>query len=264
MSAVSETAAGEEAKEGVDGHNQVEDVPKGKVEQASAPPEEQLDGAVAIIDVSRSMRRIHPRFSKALLMLLETNLKSDASVTLVHFSADVEVKEMKMENVAEAVQTPRFGSGTALFDAVEKGIKCGLEKYKTERVIVIILTDGENNKVPLDGCNARAKVNEAKERGWQVVFLGVNQDAFEAGARIGVGADHSLSIGISSQATVDAFEAVSESSRRHVSGEMSGFTLPQRMASNPIMGVPDLPSVEAQPTVPLPPHGLVPPQLRRQ
>ena len=99
-------------------------------------------------------------------------------------------------------------------------------------VTAVILTDGENNCEPESPSGAQSQVAAAREKGWHVMFLGITENAFQAGSALGVGADHSLSVSVSSQATVEAFAAVSSSSRRFASGDSSGFTRAERVASS--------------------------------
>ena len=191
------------------------------------------EGMVLILDTSQSMYHLYDKFSKAVEILLKTRVKAGSPVTIVWFNGKIKIVDCTDTDTAvEKVQAPKFGCGTALYAAVERGMAHGLKKHKGVNVTAVILTDGENNCEPESPSGAQSQVAAAREKGWHVMFLGVTENAFQAGSALGVGADHSLSVSVSSQATVEAFAAVSSSSRRFASGDSSGFTRAERVASS--------------------------------
>lgn len=93
-------------------------------------------------------------------------------------------------------QTYILGSGTPLYDAVGRAIRDTDEFLRAhpdfatnnhERVLFAIITDGEENA---SRTYTRAHIfdllTEKQRRGWGVVYLGANQDAFVEGQRIGI------------------------------------------------------------------------------
>lgn len=75
---------------------------------------------------------------------------------------------------------------TALNDAIGKTITTALSRItdRTRKVIVQIMTDGMENASKEWTEEKVAKiVDEAKSRGWQVIYLGANQDAIRESAK---------------------------------------------------------------------------------
>lgn len=76
--------------------------------------------------------------------------------------------------------------GTALFDAI--GNIIGSVKHRgTDPVIVVILTDGEeNSSKEFSSSKIRELVKTMEEKGWTFVYLGANQDSFKNAQNIGI------------------------------------------------------------------------------
>lgn len=86
--------------------------------------------------------------------------------------------------------------GTPLFEAVTKLILKARDTYKpTDRVAIIILTDGkENSSSPTyTGAMVAQQVKEVTAWGWQVIFLGAGFDVYEDGRTMGVNAGQTMS-----------------------------------------------------------------------
>ena len=90
------------------------------------------------------------------------------------------------------------GGSTALLDAIGRSIKkivdvqrSTAEEYRAEKVIFIIITDGEENSSREYGADAVRKLisKEKEQYGWEFLFLGANIDAVETAGRIGISAD---------------------------------------------------------------------------
>ncbi len=102
---------------------------------------------------------------------------------------------------------------TPLFDAVAKVVSA-IDKVTLlpdERVAFIIVTDGqENASREMTAEAVRKMIADRQERGnWLVQYLGANQDAWAAGAQIGVGGAHSLNYAASAIAPAMASAAAS-------------------------------------------------------
>jgi hypothetical protein len=127
--------------------------------------------------------------------------KVDAKITLAMFDShegtqfdiirkSTDVKEWKALTEREA--SPR--GYTPLYDAIGRlmGVAAADPSDKT---IVIIVTDGQENasrEVTRDG--AKAMLDNARQKGWDIVFLGANFDAFAQAASVGTAAAHTLNI----------------------------------------------------------------------
>jgi len=74
---------------------------------------------------------------------------------------------------------------TALLDAIGKTITS--IKDDDSNVIIVIITDGEENS---SREFSKTKINELisqkKEKGWEFVFLGANQDAIQEASKLGI------------------------------------------------------------------------------
>jgi hypothetical protein len=129
------------------------------------------------------------------------NDKVDAKITLAIFDSNdgtqfdvirkaVDVKEWNP--VTDRDATPR--GYTPLYDAI--GRLMGLAGADpSDKASVIIVTDGQENasrEVTREG--AKALLDRARVKGWDIVFLGANFDAFEQAASLGTVAAQTLNI----------------------------------------------------------------------
>lgn len=127
--------------------------------------------------------------------------KVDAKITLAMFDSNdgtqfdvirrsADVKEWRPVTDREA--SPR--GYTPLYDAI--GRLMGLAATDlADKASIIIVTDGQENasrEVTRDG--AKAMLDRVREKGWDVVFLGANFDAFSQAASLGSAAAQTLNI----------------------------------------------------------------------
>ncbi len=107
---------------------------------------------------------------------------------------------------------------TALYDAIgltlvklEKEIEAIPENDRPEKVIVVIVTDGEENhstEYTSDQIQAMIK-KYTEEFKWEFVFLAANQDAIKTAKHIGIGAGKALSFATSSKGIGDTYTSLS-------------------------------------------------------
>ena len=76
---------------------------------------------------------------------------------------------------------------TALYDAIGTMIEKKLESKRNRNVIMVILTDGEENSSQSYTKESIQKLTERAKSiyNWQFVYLGANQDAFKVGSSLG-------------------------------------------------------------------------------
>lgn len=76
---------------------------------------------------------------------------------------------------------------TALYDALGQTIRNKLDSTRRKNVIMVILTDGEENaSQEYKKSDIQKLIHTAKSaHNWQFVYLGANQDAFKVGSGIG-------------------------------------------------------------------------------
>lgn len=115
----------------------------------------------------------------------------ETAVNVIHTGVPVEkVKPLSLETY--------FPLGcTALYDAIGRSVKALEEKLAGEKdptILVVIMTDGhENASREFNQNQIRQMITEREGRGnWSFVYLGADQDAWDASAKIGVAAGNTL------------------------------------------------------------------------
>ncbi len=100
----------------------------------------------------------------------------------------IPIKKWKAFKVTEV--TPR--GCTPLFDALVRIVSLA-EARDEGKAVLVVMTDGhENASREVKRAGAKAALSRMKKRGWQVVFLGVNFDAFDDAFSVGVGQGQSM------------------------------------------------------------------------
>ena len=156
---------------------------------------------------------------------LFTLTQFDNEYEIVHDGIDIK----KVPKLNNKTYIPR--GSTALLDALGRTIiSVGNrlsnmnEEDRPEKVIFVILTDGEEN-------DSREftyeKVNEMINHqrdvyNWDFIFLGANQDAIQTGANLGIGRGCSLTYASNSIGTQNAFKSVSQNMSIYRSSNFSG------------------------------------------
>ena len=111
------------------------------------------------------------------------------------------------------------GGSTALLDALGMTIhkiaaaqKNTAEAYRAEKVMFVIITDGEENASRQYSVRqVREMIRLEKERyGWEFIFLGANIDAVETAGRFGIDADRAVDYVPDSRGTELNFRMMSE------------------------------------------------------
>ncbi len=111
------------------------------------------------------------------------------------------------------------GGATALLDAIGKTVskigtaqKNTAEDYRAEKVMFVIITDGEENASrSYSSKRVKEMIQRQKEKyGWEFVFLGANIDAVETAECFGIDADRAVDYVPDSKGTKLNFLAISE------------------------------------------------------
>lgn len=122
----------------------------------------------------------------------QKKIKDNSSLTLVQFDTTattiyLDVDLAKAEDLSRKSYNPK--GFTALYDAVGTTIKSIENKVgKTDRVIVAIFTDGqENSSHEYSSSTIRKMITEKEGQGnWTFTFMGVDKDSWAVGQTLGI------------------------------------------------------------------------------
>ena len=113
----------------------------------------------------------------------------DTRISLWKFSnkSTLLLDDVLLDGVAE-ITDYHPGGMTALNDTVAEAINLKLTKEDHEGVICVIVSDGdENASTEWNSSDLNVLIEKVKkEHGWKFVYMGANQDAKEAGGKIGI------------------------------------------------------------------------------
>lgn len=152
---------------------------------------------------------------------LKVQSKLGTRVSLTTFDTESTDHVFEALRAAEAPRLDRESyvprGGTPLFDAVA-AVVARIDKVNLlpdERVNLAILTDGEENSSrEMTAETVRKLLLDRQERcKWLVQYLGANQDAWAAGASIGVAAAHAMTF--ATENVEQAMQAMSASQARY-------------------------------------------------
>ena len=84
---------------------------------------------------------------------------------------------------------------TPLFDAIGRILTLA-DADNPEKAVIVIMTDGlENSSSEITREGARAAIDRAQARGWEVIFLGAEFSSFSDAEAVGVSASRQMAIG---------------------------------------------------------------------
>lgn len=145
-------------------------------------------------------------------------VKGEANLTLVLFDDqyEVPVERVNIQDVEPLTRDTFVPRGmTAMNDAIGKAIVT-LEVSSPKKAIICIITDGaENSSKEFTSQQIKDKITEVEDKGWQVVFLAANIDAFQAGGSLGVNMNNTFSFAASAQGVQEAYANMSVSTRSY-------------------------------------------------
>lgn len=181
-----------------------------------------LTWIVYVLDESGSMSSIKNDTIGAFNTFIEEQKKVEglASCTLVKFNSSI---NKIYENIS-IEQTPNLTTNdyipsamTRLYDAVgqtiketKDAVKALHEDEKPEKVLFVILTDGEeNNSRMFDQKTVFEKIAKREKKGWKFIYLGANQDAMKEGGKMGISNKGTATWSADSEGVKMAFSAAS-------------------------------------------------------
>lgn len=165
-----------------------------------------LTELVFILDKSGSMAGLEKDTIGGFNSMLEKQRKLDGAcvITTVLFDNRYELLHDRIDIRAVQPITEkeyRVGGTTALLDAIGMTIhkistaqKNTAEDFRAEKVMFVIITDGEENSSRRYTCaQVKELIQQQKEGcGWEFIFLGANIDAVETAGRFGIDADRAV------------------------------------------------------------------------
>jgi len=105
------------------------------------------------------------------------------------FSLLNEVKLLNNENYTPDGGTPLNDAVARFIEETGKRLAAMPEAHRPEKVIVTIMTDGEENTSKTHTAESVRRMIERQEKdyGWKFIYIGANQDAFQEGNSRGIG-----------------------------------------------------------------------------
>ena len=153
---------------------------------------EEIYSIVFVLDKSGSMKIMgdEPVESMNNFIKVQKNNNLKFKFTLVLFNDEVEFifKNIDSEEIPEIKTSDYNPCGmTSLYDAIGKAISYQ-EDQKNDKVIFVILTDGQENSSNEYTNSVIKRMISDKEMNnkWKFTFLAANQDSFAVGATLGI------------------------------------------------------------------------------
>lgn len=183
-----------------------------------------LTELVFILDKSSSMHGLETDTIGGYNSMLEKQkaVDGEAFITTVLFDHSYQLLHDRINIKAVSAITEkeyRVGGNTALIDAIGRTInkianaqKNTAEDYRAEKVMFVIITDGEENASSEFSAEKVKELIECQrsQYGWEFIFLGANIDAVEAAGRYGIAKDRAQSYHSDSDGTALNYRVVGE------------------------------------------------------
>jgi len=169
-----------------------------------------------VVDRSGSMHSLVDDAIGGFNAMIEEQKKipGEAYLTLATFDDKYDlVYECKpLQEVPEAnLMTFQPRGSTALWDAVGKTLEAASKRIGSERVIVVIITDGyENASSEYTADQVKGIVKDCKDSSWEFLFLGANIDSFEVGGAMGFAANQTFDYDSSGRGVQTMYSNVSD------------------------------------------------------
>jgi hypothetical protein len=181
-----------------------------------------LTWIVCVLDESGSMGSIKNDVIGSFNQFIseQQKVEGEASCTLVKFNSKIEkvyenMSILNIPNLDESNYKP--SAMTRLYDAIgstiketKSSIKVLSEENKPEKVLFVILTDGqENTSKEFNRVTVFTKIAKREKKGWNFIYLGANQDAMKEGGKIGLSKGKTATWSADSEGIYNAFSAAS-------------------------------------------------------
>lgn len=142
---------------------------------------------------------------------------------------DVVYTAKKIDEVPHlTLETYQPNALTPLFDAIAETVKfvdVELKEKKKFKILCVIMTDGqENASRKFNKTTISELIKNKEEEGWSFVFLGANQDAWEAGGEIGIAQGNIATYTASNVGYGAAFNTLAVDTMKYSSSSFHGAT----------------------------------------
>ena len=165
-----------------------------------------LTELVFILDKSGSMSGLEADTIGGYNSMLKKQqaIEGECHITTVLFDNNYELLHDRIDIKAVSPITDKeyqVGGSTALLDAIGRTInkignaqKHTAEDYRAEKVMFVIITDGEENSSrEYTAEKIKAQIERQKEKyGWEFIFLGANIDSVQTAGRFGIAPDKAV------------------------------------------------------------------------
>lgn len=183
-----------------------------------------LTELVFILDKSGSMAGLETDTIGGFNSMLEKQkaVEGECRITTVLFDNNYELLHDRIDIRAVNPITEKeyyVGGSTALLDAIGMTIqkignaeKNTSEDYRAEKVVFVIITDGqENASREYSSDKVKALIERQKEKySWEFLFLGANIDAVETAGRFGIAPDRAQNFHADSEGVELNFRVMSQ------------------------------------------------------
>lgn len=177
---------------------------------------------VFVLDRSGSMGSVATDAAGGFNAFVEAQRKlpGKARLTLIQFDHEYQVmcKNAKLKDVPKLVAGENYipRGSTALLDAVARAIA---EHEGKERVIVAILTDGqENHSREITREALRQQIEAKQAAGWQFQYLSSDLDAFSDASAMGISRMHTQQVAKGAMGLRDAYATANFTSAEYRAG----------------------------------------------
>lgn len=190
-----------------------------------------------VLDRSGSMSAMKGAMEEAFNSFIEEQKKSvttdqDVKLTFVQFDDKIDVlyENMLLDNIKPLMIAPR--GWTALYDAIGFTVdKLGKqfanlpESERPEKVLIIVITDGEENASKMWTQNKIFEViTEQRDKyKWEFLFLGANIDSVSVASKIGFNATNAYNFSADVQSTSKMSKSLSRGVTHYLSTNSTQF-----------------------------------------
>lgn len=156
------------------------------------------------------------------LLVKQKEIDQECILTTVLFNNNYELLHDRLNlNAVKPLNDEQYSVGgtTALLDAIGRTIhkmitvqKNTAKEYQAEKVMIVIITDGEENSSrEYSSEKIKDLIEQQKtDYGWEFLFLGANIDSIDTASKIGISRDRATNYHADSQGVKVNFKAMND------------------------------------------------------